>query len=85
MAKHAKETQPIKMSVIPDPPKNTRPILAPTFTGPAIKSYGDLNYSCGYCATVLLKNVSYKQVQNMVVKCGECSSFNEVPTSYQAH
>jgi hypothetical protein len=37
---------------------------------------------CGGCGATLLRNVHYKQVQNLVDKCG-CDSFNEVPVPHR--
>jgi hypothetical protein len=71
-----------RMKVIPEPKPNTRSVIAPTFKGPAIKGEGPHSYTCGSCGLTLLKNVECKQVQDIVVRCHECQSFNEIPASH---
>jgi phage FluMu protein Com len=74
-----------KMQVIPEPAPNTRSVLAPTFVGPVMSGAGANSYACGSCGTVLLDRVEYKQVQDIVVKCGKCQAFNEIPTSHHTN
>ena len=68
------------MKVIPEPPPNTRSILEPTFSAPAIVSEGPISYSCGNCGLILLKDVLPTQVQAIVIKCGRCKSYNDTPS-----
>ncbi len=69
----------IVMRVIPEPPSMTRTILVPDFQGPAVVSEGPLDYICGTCALVLLKGVAVGMVQKVVIRCGGCGTFNEIP------
>lgn len=46
---------------------------------PAIRGKGAINYACGNCGQVPLETVDLDQVRHIVVKCGVCKSFNEVP------
>jgi DNA-directed RNA polymerase subunit RPC12/RpoP len=73
-----------KMTVISEPEPNTRSVFEPTFKGRLIKGSGPLSYKCGKCGATLLRHVEYKQVMNMVVKCGGCGSFNEIPVAHHA-
>jgi hypothetical protein len=74
-----------RMKVIPRPAPNTRSVLAPDFKGPVMKGTGPLRYTCGSCGVTLLRYVEYNQVQNIVIKCGGCSSFNEIPASHHTN
>ena len=74
-----------KMKVIPEPAPNTRSVLAPTFKGPVIQSEGPLSYACGQCETTLMRNVDYKQVRQVVIKCFACGAFNEIPTAHHTN
>jgi hypothetical protein len=74
-----------RMKVIPEPDPKVRTILAPSYKGPAMKGNGSLDYACGSCGSTLLRSVDYKQVQNVVVKCFSCNSFNEIPASHHAN
>jgi DNA-directed RNA polymerase subunit RPC12/RpoP len=74
-----------KMTVISEPEPNTRSVFEPTFKGPARKGSGPLSYKCGKCGATLLRHAEYKQVMNMVVKCGGCGSFNEIPVAHHAN
>jgi hypothetical protein len=73
----AKNTR--RMTLIPEPAPNTQAILSPTLKGPVMWGKGPLSYMCGFCATTLLQDVEYKQVQNIVIKCFGCGAFNELP------
>ena len=75
----------IKMTVITEAEAKGLSVLAPTFAGPVIKSTGDLSYDCGQCGTELLAKVAYKQVLNIVVKCGQCGAHNAVPATHYLH
>ena len=46
---------------------------------PAVRSKGSITYRCGSCKTKLLETVAFDQVRNIVVKCGKCERYNEVP------
>ena len=71
----------IKMTVVTAAEAKGRTFLTSTFAGPALKSSGDLSYGCGRCGAELLAKVWYKQVSNIVVKCGHCGERNIVPPS----
>ncbi len=75
----------IKMTVITEAEAKGRSVLAPTFAGPAFTAVGDLSYDCGQCGTELLAKVSYKQVMNIVIKCGQCGAHNDVPAAHYLH
>jgi hypothetical protein len=76
------------MRVTPEHPPTTLPILAPTFfKGPVIKGNRPLTYMCGSCGLTLLryvvyKQVEYKRVQGVVIKCVGCGSFSEIPSAH---
>ena len=78
-------SQRIKMKVIPEPAPNTRSVLMPEFKGAVMTSKGSLDYYCGNCDITLFRRIDYKQVQNLVVKCGGCGAFNEIPTSHHTN
>lgn len=67
------------MRVIPEPAPKTRTVLVTDFQGPAVASEGPIDYICGTCALVLLKGVAVGMVQKIVVRCGSCGAFNEIP------
>lgn len=70
------------MRVIPEPEPDTRAVL--------IKAEGAEDdtvfirggqtgfiYSCGSCGAPLMVDIAPKQVQDLVLKCSACGSFNE--------
>jgi phage FluMu protein Com len=74
-----------KMKVISEEEASTRSVLAPSFQGTAIKGEGTLSYRCGSCDLTLLKDLHFKQVQHMVIKCGRCAAFNEIPLAHHTN
>lgn len=75
-----------RMKVIPEPQQGTRSVLVSDgLKGAYIKGKGPLSYTCGSCGRTLLRNVEYKQVQHLVIKCPDCSAFNEIPAAHHAH
>ncbi len=75
----------IKMTVITEAEAKGQSVLAPPYAGPVITARGDLNYECGQCGTELLAKVAYKQVVNIVIKCGQCGAHNIVPPTHNLH
>ena len=69
------------LTVIAEPAPNTRVVLLAAPDSPAIKGVGEgegpIHYTCGRCGRTLLDSVSFEQVQNMVIQCGDCGTFNE--------
>jgi hypothetical protein len=54
--------------------------MVPTFKGPVFKGEGPGGDDtlCGKCGAVLIKNIPRGNIQNIVIKCFVCGSFNEV-------
>jgi DNA-directed RNA polymerase subunit RPC12/RpoP len=73
------------MKVIQEPKDATRTILNPKFAGPVMSGGGNITYKCGSCESILLKDVKYKSAEDMVIKCAQCGSYNEIPTSHHTH
>jgi DNA-directed RNA polymerase subunit RPC12/RpoP len=69
------------MLVIARPAKGSRVVLVAAPDSPAIKGVGEgegpLTYTCGRCGRALLEHISFEQVQNLVIQCGDCGAFNE--------
>lgn len=68
----------IRMTVIREP-GNARNLIRAAPNVLAAFSVGDLCFECGSCGVMLLKNVRPSQVEQMVVQCGTCQAYNEVP------
>ena len=66
-----------ELQVIPEPKDGARVVLRPACPGPIISGRGSLDYRCGGCKAILLKNVFFEQLQNFVFKCGKCGTYNE--------
>jgi DNA-directed RNA polymerase subunit RPC12/RpoP len=68
-----------KAKVIPEPAEGTRSVMFTAKQVPLIRDEGDLNYVCGSCDFVLVKDANQEQlVVDIVVKCPKCGSFNEI-------
>jgi hypothetical protein len=76
----------IRCKIVPKPERNTKTIIGggenygkrPLFAG---HGTGLRRYSCGNCNLVLIDNVGENiQLVNIVLKCPECQSYNELPT-----
>jgi len=52
-------------------------ILTPS-VAPATRGYGDNDYVCGSCSTVLLAQVDEGAARNFAVRCPSCGSTNVV-------
>ena len=68
-----------RMTVIPKPDDQEQSIVDATFAGPVITGFGTMTYVCGSCGTPLLQQVEFEQVQDVVVRCGNCGEFNQTP------
>ena len=44
-----------------------------------IKGDGKVDFVCGKCSAVLISGGRAGQVQNIVLKCGTCESYNDTP------
>jgi cytidine deaminase len=44
-----------------------------------VRGNGEYSYTCGNCQQVLLENISDNQIQNMILKCGSCGAYNNLP------
>jgi hypothetical protein len=72
----------ITLEVIPEPKINTRYIvrLNPDDTPPKIiRGFGNLSLYCGCCGAALAKGLETSLLQNMVLFCMHCKSYNNVP------
>ena len=73
----------VALFVIPEPKPGTRTVLASNPTappGPLIANGGDNTFICGECGFTLAEHVEGGQVQNVVLKCPRCDSYNETRT-----
>ena len=75
----------IRCKIVPKPERNTKTIIGggenygkrPLFVG---HGTGLRRYSCGNCNLVLIDNVGENiQLVNIVLKCPDCQSYNELP------
>jgi hypothetical protein len=68
----------IKLFVIDKPDETKRTIykVTPPKTT-VIRADGSIDYACGKCNTVLASGVHVGQIDNMVLFCNTCSSYNE--------
>jgi hypothetical protein len=70
------------MVVVPVTALSNRSVLAPEFSGPAMKGDGPFSFRCATCKSTLLEGChSVDQVQNLVVKCFDCGTYNAVPVA----
>jgi hypothetical protein len=72
----------IKGKVIPKP-DNERDILNMQFPNdeenqPLITGSGDISIFCGSCSRILCRNLTEGQVQNVVIRCNRCKSYNDI-------
>ena len=68
----------IALEVIPEPQPGTAAVLISDKRGPhpVMQGGGDVNYTCGACGNTLAKQVARGLLQQMVVKCPNCSEYN---------
>ena len=70
----------IRLTVIPEPPPNSRNVK--TICPPEVTFFADDNDTdliCGKCKAVLADGIKDGTLSNMVLKCNNCLSFNEIP------
>ncbi len=69
----------LPMAVIPKPKPNTRAVFVPGETmGPMmVGEMSRLDYVCGHCNHVLVRDVQPQQFVNIVFQCGTCKRYNE--------
>ncbi len=72
----------VKLNVMQEPKLLSRSIVhgrgskvPPLFTGE-----GNINYQCGRCGVVLAERIWKLSLNNMVIQCPACESYNEVTT-----
>jgi hypothetical protein len=70
----------IPMKVIPESEVHGRAVLTKKDGDTVIvRGNGEYSYTCGKCQKVLLENIIENQLQNIVLKCGSCESYNNLP------
>jgi hypothetical protein len=72
-------SQVVKLQVIPEPDSNTRAVFVKTGEGTVIFQGFEtgIAQSCGRCNAQLIVGLRLGQVQNIVLRCSACGSFNE--------
>ena len=74
-----------KTKIIPKPKAGTRTVYA-SKVSPIIKEEGegkgDMNYLCGNCDTLLVENVLFGTIKNIVFRCPTCGLFSELTSDY---
>lgn len=66
----------LKLRIVAEPETRTRSVVAPDFAGPVFKGSGQDNGLCGSCGKILVEGLG--SISNVVIKCFDCGSFNEV-------
>jgi len=69
------------LEIIPKPAKDTRTVLYTDNKIIFFKGGGSDNYYCGCCDYLLCESITRTQIQNIVLKCPECSAYNELKGS----
>lgn len=81
----------IPLQVIPKPVTGTRTVLqqSPDYDGPStvivnVTAEGNstderINYICGKCGALLVRGAFRGQLQNIVLHCSKCDSYNNLP------
>ena len=70
------------LKVISPPKEGARTVLTAhdeTYTI-VIRGRGDIDLICGHCFSVLAKEVQINTVENFVLLCSKCGSYNELST-----
>jgi predicted RNA-binding Zn-ribbon protein involved in translation (DUF1610 family) len=49
-----------------------------------IRGHGDLSFECGSCGKTLLRDLEYKQIQDVVYIC-HCGAHNVIPITHHSH
>ncbi len=64
------------LPIIPEPKPGTASVISPSgFDGPVFMGSGDTDLLCGSCSTVIAHGMVAGQMQDLVVKCKECSAY----------
>jgi phage FluMu protein Com len=66
-----------KLKVIEKPPANTRVIFYSQMFAPMFIGDGNINFLCGVCNTLLVKQAWKNSFSNIVMKCPSCQVYNE--------
>jgi hypothetical protein len=69
----------VAMRTIPEPARGTRAVFSGRGAG-TIAFHGEeeaLSFLCGKCSSTLAKNVKGGQLNNLVLKCNQCGTYNE--------
>lgn len=70
----------IQLKVMPESEVKGRAVLTKKEGDNVIvRGNGDYTYTCGKCQKILLENIVENQLQNMVLKCGSCGEYNNLP------
>jgi len=70
----------ITMKTIPESEVHGRAVLTRKDGDKVIaRGSGEYSYSCGECQTILLENIIENELQNIVLKCGSCGEYNNLP------
>jgi DNA-directed RNA polymerase subunit RPC12/RpoP len=69
-----------KIGIALPPEVRGRAVLMPDFTVvPVLKGSGDRHYTCAECGITLLQGLPASfHIQNVVIRCPKCKSFNDV-------
>jgi len=77
----------LKLKVIPEPLHNTRAVFI--FTGEGSVCFSGNSSSiamvCGKCSAHLTEGISPEQINNVVIKCNLCGSFNDTSFLHSNH
>ena len=73
-------TQSIKLSLITEPDPGTRSVFEKTSLGTIVFSGNDSNiaFVCGKCDSQLIVGVNPDTINNIVIQCNKCMSFNNI-------
>jgi hypothetical protein len=69
----------VAMRPIPDPPDATRAVLIKSGAGTIIigGQGGGLSFVCGRCSATLAEDINGGRLNNLVLVCKACGTFNE--------
>ena len=72
----------LKLPVIPEPAHGTRVVLGQQISDepyPFFQGSGPADLSCGQCTFKLARGIGPGSIQNLVLKCPKCESYNDIP------
>ena len=72
----------LKLPVIPEPAHGTRSIFVQPVSDrphPFFRGSGPAGLLCGQCTFKLAQGLGAGQIQNLVLKCPKCESYNDIP------